>query len=77
MSVLVNDYITFKVSMNVYDIVTDNVDEDGNVNDPDAFFTEVMEAWERGTGELLGVGIGTGYYDSKVECEKWEDEEDE
>lgn len=76
MAVIVNDYITFKVSMNVYDIVTENVDKDGYVDDPDAFFMEVIDNWNKGTGELMGVGIGTGYYDEKVKCEPWEDEDE-
>lgn len=65
--------IHFVVSMNVYGIETNTVEADGFVNDPIAFFMEVIEAWQDGIGELNDVRIGLGYIDEHIRCRKVDD----
>jgi hypothetical protein len=79
---IVDGRVTISLSLNVIALETDavEVDEYGRVviNDPETFFVDWSDEWEKGTGELLGAS------DHEVDLEvvdedeeEYEDEEDE
>lgn len=67
--------VTISLSLNVIGLETDavEIDEYGRVviNDPDTFFMDWSNDWEKGIGELLGAS------DQDVDLEAVEDEWDE
>ncbi len=67
--------VTISLSLNVIGLETDavEVDEYGRVviNDPDTFFVDWSNNWEKGIGELLGAS------DQDVELEVVDYDEDE
>jgi hypothetical protein len=71
----VNGRVTISLSLNVIGLETDAVEKDdcGDViiTDPDQFFIDWSNDWEKGIGELLGAS------DEDVSLEAEEDEEDE
>jgi len=71
--------VTINLSLNVIDLETDavEIDKHGNVviNDPETFFVDWSNEWEKGTGELLGASDHD--VDLEVVENEWGDEEDE
>ena len=66
--------VTISLSLNVIGLETDAVEKDdyGNViiTDPDQFFIDWSDDWEKGIGELLGAS------DEDVDLEAVEDDEE-
>jgi type IV secretory pathway TrbF-like protein len=76
---IVDGYVKMSISMNVIGLETDavKIDRYGRVviTDPDQFFLDWSDEWERGNGELSGASDITVELDA-IEDEE-EDEEDE
>ena len=71
----VNGRVTISLSLNVIGLETDAVEKDdyGDViiTDPDQFFIDWSNDWERGIGELLGAT------DEDVDLEAAKDDEED
>ena len=66
--------VTISLSLNVIGLETDAVEKDDYSNviitDPDQFFIDWSDDWEKGIGELLGAS------DEDVDLEAVEDDEE-
>ena len=75
----VNGCVEMHLTLNVYDLETEAVEQEESgrirITDPDQFFLDWDNAWNEGTGELLGASEESA--ELEREEDEWEDEEDE
>ena len=74
-----NGIVEISLRLNVYDLDTDAVcaDEDGTITitDDEQFFSDWIDGWVRGTGELLGAS--TDHVQLNREPDDFEDDEED
>lgn len=76
----VNGRVEISLRLNVYDLDTDAVcaDEDGTITitDDEQFFSDWIDGWVQGTGELLGASTDHVRLDREPDDFEDDDEED-
>ena len=77
----VRGYVEMHLTLNVYDLETEAVEKEESgrvrITDSDQFFLDWADAWNGGTGELLGASEESADLERDDDYDEWEGEDEE